>query len=302
MNPQIRQQIVGDFISYCIGRLGIEGQPQIQFTSDRQWAVTNRSFGAYDPQTDSITIYIGNRNLADSLRTLAHELVHHRQRELGKIQDINDGRTGSAIENEANALAGVLMRDYGKTNDLIYEACIPTLRQIYEAEGAPSMQIYCDMDGVLCDFDRRFEDYFGSGPNEFRKTNGNKVFSDRIDEAGVQFWAGMQWMPGGKELWSIIGKYKPAILSSPGYFKGAEEGKHIWIKKNLNPQPKSVIFKQAGQKQDALQGKSPEEIKRSILIDDYYKNIIPWKETGGIGILYKSTSEALDILAKFKIK
>ena len=302
MNPQIRQQIVGDFISYCIGRLGIEGQPQIQFTSDRQWAVTNRSFGAYDPQTDSITIYIGNRNLADSLRTLAHELVHHRQRELGKIQDINDGRTGSAIENEANALAGVLMRDYGKTNDLIYEACLPTLREIYEAEKAPSLQIYCDMDGVLCNFDGRFEYYFDMGPNEFKEKYGKKVFEDKISEAGLQFWAGMEWMPDAKELWSVIGKRNPIILSSPGKFHQAEEGKKLWIEKNLNPQPKAVIFKQAGQKQEALKGKSPEEIKRSILIDDYYRNILPWKEMGGIGLYYKSAQQILDILAKFRIK
>ena len=302
MNPQLRQQIVGDFISYCIGRLGIEGKPQIQFVSDRSWAVTNRSFGAYDPQTDSITIYIGNRNLADSLRTLAHELVHHRQRELGKIQDADAGRTGSPIENEANALAGVLMRDYGKTNDLIYEAFLPTLKEIYEAEKTPSLQIYCDMDGVLCDFDSRFEYYFDMGPNEFREKYGKQVMEDKISEAGLQFWAGMQWMPGGQELWSVIGKRNPIILSSPGKFHQAEEGKQLWIKKNLNPQPKSVIFKQAGKKHEVLQGKSPEEIKKSILIDDYYRNIMPWKEVGGIGLYYKSTKQILDILAKFRIK
>jgi hypothetical protein len=31
------------------------------------------------------------------------------------------GETGSEIENEANAKAGVLLRNYGKMNDLIYE-------------------------------------------------------------------------------------------------------------------------------------------------------------------------------------
>jgi hypothetical protein len=301
MNPQIRQQIVGDFISYCIGRLGIEGQPQIQFVSDREWAVTNRSFGAYDPQTDNITIYVGNRNLADSLRTLAHELVHHKQRELGKIQDADAGRTGSPIENEANALAGVLMRDYGKTNDLIYEACLPTLKEVYEAEKAPGLQIYCDMDGVLCDFDGRFEYYFDLPPEEYKTKNGKDLFYKKVSEAGVQFWAGMQWMPGGQELWSVIGKRNPIILSSPGHFEGAEEGKQLWIKKNLNPQPKSVIFKQAGKKQEVLQGKSPEEIKKSILIDDYYRNILPWKEMGGIAIMHKDINKTKDILSKFRI-
>jgi hypothetical protein len=31
------------------------------------------------------------------------------------------GETGSVIENEANAKAGVLLRDFGKINDSIYE-------------------------------------------------------------------------------------------------------------------------------------------------------------------------------------
>jgi len=47
----------------------------------------------------------------DVLRTLAHELVHHKQRELDMIQP-GDGATGSRIENQANAVAGVLMRDF----------------------------------------------------------------------------------------------------------------------------------------------------------------------------------------------
>lgn len=302
MNPAQRNAIIKDFIQYCKGRLDIDVEPKIDFINDREWATTNRSFGSYDPNTDHIVVYIGNRNLADVLRTLGHELVHHKQRELGHVQSHKDGRTGSPIENQANSLAGVIMRDYGKTNDLIYEACMPTLREIYEAEKGPGLQIYCDMDGVLCDFDSRFEYYFDMGPNEFREKYGKQVMEDKVSEAGLQFWAGMQWMPGGQELWSVIGKRNPSILSSPGKFHQAEEGKQLWIKNHLNPQPKSIIFKQAGKKHEVLQGKSPEEIKKSILIDDYYRNILPWKEVGGIGLYYKSASQILDILAKFRIK
>lgn len=132
MNSGLKQQILEEFIDYCKQRLGIEGEPDIQFINNRDWTVQHRSFGAYDPNTDNIIIYVSNRNLADILRTLAHELVHHRQRELGKISDINAGKTGSEIENQANALAGILMRDYGRTNDLIYESKIPSLGQIYK--------------------------------------------------------------------------------------------------------------------------------------------------------------------------
>jgi Zn-dependent peptidase ImmA (M78 family) len=58
--------------------------------------------------------------MADLLRTLAHELVHRKQDEDGRI-DHNSGETGSEIENEANAQAGVLLRKFGKQNEEIYQ-------------------------------------------------------------------------------------------------------------------------------------------------------------------------------------
>jgi hypothetical protein len=58
--------------------------------------------------------------MADILRTLAHELVHRKQDEDGRL-DITSGETGSEIENEANAQAGILLRNFGKTNKHIYE-------------------------------------------------------------------------------------------------------------------------------------------------------------------------------------
>lgn len=51
--------------------------------------------------------------MADILRTLAHELVHHMQNLDDRLQD-NSGDDGSPEENEANALAAVIMRQYGR--------------------------------------------------------------------------------------------------------------------------------------------------------------------------------------------
>ena len=59
--------------------------------------------------------------MADVLRTLAHELVHHKQNELGKLNN-DSGKTGSDVENEANVKAGILMRDFGKEREEIYES------------------------------------------------------------------------------------------------------------------------------------------------------------------------------------
>jgi hypothetical protein len=47
-------------------------------------------------------------------------LVHRKQEEDGRLK-INSGETGSPIEDEANAIAGVLLRNFGKINNSIYE-------------------------------------------------------------------------------------------------------------------------------------------------------------------------------------
>ena len=80
-----------------------------------------RALGSYNPQTDELLVVRGNRMVADVLRTLAHELVHRKQNELGQLEP-GSGVTGSPTENEANAAAGVLLRLYGAKNTDIYEA------------------------------------------------------------------------------------------------------------------------------------------------------------------------------------
>jgi Zn-dependent peptidase ImmA (M78 family) len=304
MTEDLKQQIIEEFIQYCKSVLKIDALPPIQFTNDRAWATERHSFGEYDPTKNTLFVYIGNRNLADILRTLGHELVHHKQNELGVLKN-GSGQTGSEIENEANSIAGVLMRNYGKTNELIYEIKTPSLKEIYEEEKVSRLKIYCDMDGVLCDFDKRFEDFYNVSPSEYRKKytpdKSNEYLTKAVDEAGVQFWSKMPWMPGGKELWAKISPYNPAILTSPGNFKFAIEGKKIWIKENLSPQPKSVFFAKAGNKHLVISDKPESEIKNSILIDDYFPNLAPWKQLGGIGIMHKSFEGTNSILNKFNL-
>ena len=270
-----------DFIKFALDRINIQSVPKIVFTTDNKWAKQMRSFGQYDPTDKLIIVYVENRNMADILRTLCHELVHHKQNEEGRI-NIDSGKTGSDIENEANAIAGVLLREYGKVNSMIYENRLNEDIREYE--------IYCDMDGVLCDFDAQFDHYFGESVNEYIADKGLKSFENAINEAGEQFWITMPMLAGAKQLWQRIGKQGVTILSSPGEFVGAKEGKVKWIKQNLTPAPKKIIFKQTGQKHTHLQGKGKQEIEKSILIDDYGKNLKPWESIGATGIKHSANT------------
>jgi cytidyltransferase-like protein len=112
---------IGEFVKYAIKNLGIQSPPRnLSLSYDTNKAKEMRSFGYFSPNDNKIWVYCANRNMADILRTLAHELVHRKQDEDGRIS-YESGKTGSEIENEANAMAGVLLRDFGKQHEEIYQ-------------------------------------------------------------------------------------------------------------------------------------------------------------------------------------
>ena len=116
-----RDEIVNKFVDYVDEKLGLGGKhPDIKLTYDENIAQDMKSYGRFQPDTDEILVVAVNRNLGDILRTIAHELVHHKQKNEGKLKP-KSGETGSEEENEANSLAGILMRDFGKNNPIIFE-------------------------------------------------------------------------------------------------------------------------------------------------------------------------------------
>jgi hypothetical protein len=118
--PQNKLSILKDFIAFCKKELNIQTLPKISLIKDKSFVEQNRSYGEYNPQTNAVKVFVTGRNLADICRSLAHELCHHRQNELNMIYD-EAGNTGTDIENDANAMAGIIMRDYGKLNLNVYD-------------------------------------------------------------------------------------------------------------------------------------------------------------------------------------
>ena len=154
-------------------------------------------------------------------------------------------------------------------------------------EDKEQYQIYCDMDGVLTDFELGYEKLTGIDlKGEFQK---GEDFWDPISKAGVGFWAGLQWMPGGKELWAYLKPFNPVLLSAPSREESSRIGKAVWVKHKI-PGTK-LILRYAKQKQQLA---TPE----SILIDDRQINIDQWEAAGGIGILHTSTSNTIEQLKK----
>lgn len=144
------------------------------------------------------------------------------------------------------------------------------------------------MDGVLCDFDRRFEQFGGMLPSEYESKYGTKKFWELIDDkVGYTFWSKMPWMSDGKSLWEYISKYKPALLSAPSRKASSRYGKRLWVNENL-PGTK-LILAQRHNKQDYSK-------KNRILIDDRPDTIAEWNSHGGIGILHTSAANTIEKL------
>jgi hypothetical protein len=109
------EDILRDFIQFCVAELKIEQTPTIKLRKDPAWSVHNKTFGRYINDQHLLEVAWGQRHIMDVLRTVAHELTHKHQHERdGSRMGPDAGETGSPYENEANARAGILMRDYAR--------------------------------------------------------------------------------------------------------------------------------------------------------------------------------------------
>ena len=107
--------MLDSFVSFASDKLGLKSMPTVRYkTNDDDY----NSFAAYNPSSNELSICTANRHPMDIFRSVAHELVHHKQNEDGRLgKDIaKEGETGSDIENEANAEAGKIMRWFAKSN------------------------------------------------------------------------------------------------------------------------------------------------------------------------------------------
>lgn len=106
------------FIEFVKDQLTIKSPLQVTLTSNKENIKTTALFNTED---NSIIIYTKFRALVDILRSLAHEMQHLAQKENNRLNNVNaDGADGSDIENEANAVAGKMIRLFGKKYPEIY--------------------------------------------------------------------------------------------------------------------------------------------------------------------------------------
>ncbi len=108
-----------DFIKFAAEHLELDSLHKFDFKFDTSRSVEHHSFGGYGSEHINITVV--NRHIMDVCRTLAHELVHYKQDLNHELDGDDPGATGSPQENEANAEAAVIMRNWGKKHPDLFD-------------------------------------------------------------------------------------------------------------------------------------------------------------------------------------
>lgn len=99
-----------DFLPMAVKHLGLPGIPKINLVKhiDKSNVPT---FGRFTNEDDVISVAINMRNPNDVIRTIAHELAHFKQRLENELAG-GSWHTGSPEEDQANAQAGIMMRNF----------------------------------------------------------------------------------------------------------------------------------------------------------------------------------------------
>ena len=107
------------FVKFVKEELELNTCPTISIQNHRKNLKTTANYD-YTKENKVIKVCCKNRALIDVMRSIAHELVHHKQFEQGRLKtpppDI-----GGEIEDEANAKAGQFIKLFAKIDETIYD-------------------------------------------------------------------------------------------------------------------------------------------------------------------------------------
>jgi len=118
-NNSMNESIIDDFIDFGKNELTLGDGFNVRLTDNNDELET---LASYDMSKNEISVMSKNRAVPDIIRSIAHEMVHHKQNEMGDLKgNPEEGEDGSPWEDQANSKAGELVRMFGKEFPEIYD-------------------------------------------------------------------------------------------------------------------------------------------------------------------------------------
>ncbi len=122
---QVKIKLMAEFCNFCADYLPIIKDFEIQVIDDRnKHGITTTA--AYHIGENKCVVYGKNRAFVDVLRSIAHEMTHMMQDELGLLESGPIRDAGGYHEDQANARAGELIKRFAKS--------ATERKQIYESK------------------------------------------------------------------------------------------------------------------------------------------------------------------------
>lgn len=107
------------FVKFVKDQLELGTVPVISIQNHRKDLKTTANYD-YTKDEKIIKVCMKNRALVDVMRSIAHEMVHHKQFEQGRLK-VQPPDIGGEIEDEANAKAGQYIKMFAKQDSTIYD-------------------------------------------------------------------------------------------------------------------------------------------------------------------------------------
>lgn len=115
-----KQEKITEFVKFVKKELGLKKSPTIKLLNGRGDLKTTAHYNYSNPEK-VIKVNAKNRHMVDVMRSIAHEMVHHKQWEDGKLDGPKPPDIGGEIEDEANAKAGQFIKIFSKQDNTIYD-------------------------------------------------------------------------------------------------------------------------------------------------------------------------------------
>ena len=107
------------FVKFVKDQLELDTVPVISVQNHRENIKTTANYD-YTKDEKIIKVCSKGRALVDVMRSIAHEMVHHKQFEQGRLK-VQPPDIGGEIEDEANAKAGQYIKMFSKEDQTIYD-------------------------------------------------------------------------------------------------------------------------------------------------------------------------------------
>jgi len=110
---------ITEFVKFVKKELDLEKCPTIVLQNGKGNLKTTANYD-YTKENKVIRVNAKNRAMVDVMRSIAHEMVHHKQFEQGRLK-VQPPDIGGEIEDEANARAGQYIKIFSKMDETIYD-------------------------------------------------------------------------------------------------------------------------------------------------------------------------------------